>query len=497
LNNLTESHPTSPPESTRALRGRRVLANAGALASSSLWRIGISFALQLFIARALGLRALGQYTVALAYLNVCQVIGELGLQTLLVRDLAQAPTQRQAYFRLTLLVRLAVSGLIWGALWGLSLLPAFGETTGIALRLVGATLPFYAVTSTCQMLFQAGERMELVMGVEVFTNTLIVGLSLAILWRGGDVVALVGVLIATQAVSALVCLLLLRRRGLFIAPQRVVSLPWRSLWRRAAPFYSLALADVLLQRLDILLLSVFAGPALTGVYSAAYNVVRVLIKLVQSVWQALYPTLSRLQHHAPVRYRRLALLAVRYGLLLVLGGAAVSAGVADGLLHAVYGAESTPAVPVFRTLIWIAPVFLLETYAILLLLIERKPLHSLLLTALHLGTVVFSLPFLTVGIEHGAQGAAIAVLLANGVGALGGVLLLRRYHLPLDLTRAPIVLITALCVAWSSAWLPFFWMTRATLGLLLYGTALLVAGVLRRDDLHRVRSLLSARNAPP
>lgn len=69
----------------------RVLLNTGVLIGSSLWRILISFGLQVLIAYRLGVQGFGQYTAILAYLNVCQVLYELGLPQLLVRYLSQQP----------------------------------------------------------------------------------------------------------------------------------------------------------------------------------------------------------------------------------------------------------------------------------------------------------------------------------------------------------------------------------------------------------------------
>ncbi|MEZ4582113.1 MAG: hypothetical protein R3A10_10850 [Caldilineaceae bacterium] len=68
----------------------------------------------------------------------------------------------------------------------------------------------------------------------------------------------------------------------------------RRLWQELRPFYWLSLADVLLHRLDIILLNIVTTDLVTGIYSIAYSVVRVGVKLIQSFWQALYPTLSRL-----------------------------------------------------------------------------------------------------------------------------------------------------------------------------------------------------------
>src|SRR5690606_27735609 len=108
------------------------------------------------------------------------------------------------------------------------------------------------------------------------------------------------------------------------------------LGRRLLPFYTLSLADVLLQRIDLLLLSVIAGELVAGIYSAAYNLVRVLLKLVQSFLQAIYPTLSRLRRQAPLHYQQVADLSMRLGLLLLLPVIIVGAVSAGPVLQLVY-----------------------------------------------------------------------------------------------------------------------------------------------------------------
>ena len=77
------------------------------------------------------------------------------------------------------------------------------QATRVALWLVGASLPFFAVTSVSETLFQTAERMELLMGVEVLINFLIITISILILWLDGNVVQLVGVIVFTQIISAL------------------------------------------------------------------------------------------------------------------------------------------------------------------------------------------------------------------------------------------------------------------------------------------------------
>jgi len=437
--------PTSP-----ARTDRRIVLNTGALATSSLWRIGVSFALQLVIARLLGAQGLGQYATALAWVNVCQILSELGLPQLLVRDLARYPKRRLRGFQTALFVQISAALLVWVGVFGLTAILPYQPDTRLALLLITASLPLFAVTSVCQTLFQASERMELVMGVEVVINTLIVAASLLVLWQGGGVAALCTVIIATQTVSASVCLWLLRHSQLIAGPQeRMTQGIWVSLqhlWRQTRPFYGLALANVLLHRLDILLLSIFAGDVVTGIYSAAYLIVRVLIILVQTWWQALYPTFSRLRIQAEEQYRRLAALSIRFGLLAFLPVAGLSRGAADWLLGVVYrGEDHSEALAAYGVLIWAAPLFLVATYAVNLLLVERQPKGSLLIAATHIGVALSLLPFLTARWQ--AFGAALAMIAAITASAGIGLLLLKRMRVPAGLPHRLPLLLGATAVA--------------------------------------------------
>ncbi len=511
--------PSSPPATPTAQQtGRRILINTGALAGSSLWRIVMSFLLQLFIARRLGVVSLGQYAIALAYLNVCQVISELGLPTLLVRDLAQMPWLRRSYFSLALRIQSVVALLAWGGLIVVTMLLPLPEATRTILWVVGASLPFYAITSASQMLFQSGERMEFVMGIELVVNTLILLLSLAVLMAGGGVVQLVALLVLTQLVSAALSLFFVWRSGLLAAPQEPLFWQWSMLWQRAGPFFGLALADVMLQRADIVLLSIFAGEVTTGIYSAAYNLLRVGLKLIQNFWAALYPTLSRLYHHTPTHYRRLCDFAMHYGLLALLGAAAIGAGITPAVLQLVYGTGFIESAIVLQILLWTASFYLLENYTQTLLMVEQRPLQSLLITGLHLSALVILLPIfvtstlgmsvgmavgIAVGIptadhtatDHTAVAAAIAVLLASAAGGFGSIYLRNRWSLPGQL-RHPwrmglLILLTSLL----TLYLPIGWGGRLIIGMGIYLLGSWVGGLIDPQDGQRLRRVLRSEPA--
>lgn len=483
------SPPTTSP--TPQQTGRRILVNTSALAGSSLWRIVTSFALQLVIARQLGVLGLGQYTIALAYLNVCQVLTELGLPALLVRDLAQMPWLRRSYFRLALGIQTAAGLLIWGGLILITTLLPFSPAARTILWIVGASLPFYAITAATQTLFQAGERMELVMGVELLINTLILLLSVAAILVGGTTQHLAAVLVVTQMLSAALGLILLRRSSLLALPQEPLHWQWSMLWRRAGPFYGLALADVLLQRMDIVLLSIIGGEAVTGIYSAAYNLVRVGLKLVQNFWAALYPTLSRLHRQAPQHYTRLCNFSVRYGLLCLLAAAAIGTGITQDVLRLIYGGGYHEAALVLEILLWTAPLYLIENYTQTLFMVEQRPFHSLRITGLHLVTLVSLMPLLIPALA--APGAAWAALLASGMGALVSFQLLYRWQMPHTVAHPYVMILLTIGSYLLSLLLPMSWPWRLLLGMLLYLIVAWRSGLIAHDDWQLVRKVLLNR----
>lgn len=408
---------------------RRILVNTGALTGASLWRIAVSFVLQLLVARSLGLESLGHYTVAMAFLNVSQVLSEVGLPLWLVRRLANAAHHRRAGYVLALRTQIGAALLVGVGLAALTAALPYAADLRVALLWVAASLPFFAVMSATESLFQAGERLELVLAVEVVTNLVILGLSISVLQqgapRGFPVAGLLEMVFVAQILAAILAVMLLGRSRLLAAPQQ--PLPGRAglLPAGVSPFFGLSLTDVFLQRLDILLLSLVGDARLVGVYSAAYALVRVIVKLLQSVWRGLYPTLARLHQQETAQGDRLTRLALRWGGVVCVAGAALGSAVGLPLTRLVYGVADGEVATVWAWLVWSAPLFFVELYATTRLLVMGRARAGLFVSTLHVALMAALLPGLAAW--GGAVAAAWAILLAQGAAAgLGLVLVWRR-----------------------------------------------------------------------
>lgn len=413
MRNLTH-HLFSGPTSL----GGRLLVNTGALASANLWRIAVSFLIQLLVARYLGLDALGQYTVAMAYLNISQVLCEMGLPLWMVRRLAQAPELRRAYFQRGVLLQVSSALLLWALLAGLAALLPYPDVTRNAIFWVGASLPLFAVTSAAATIFQAAERMPLAFAIEFVTNLLILLLSVWLLWQQRSVADLLLVVVVSQGIGMVTALVLLVASRLTAEPQVAESMPLQAMIRGAFSFFGLSLTDVLLQRIDILILSLFGDARLIAAYSAAYNLVRVAIKVLQSIWRGVYPTLARLYPTSPQQAKGVAMRLFVAGFIVCSIGALFTGVWATPILRLIYGTSSggAEAATVLRWLIWQAPLFFLELYATTWLMVTQRASVALRLSLAHLALLVLLLP---VGaFVAGATGAGWGTVAAQAVAAL-------------------------------------------------------------------------------
>jgi O-antigen/teichoic acid export membrane protein len=270
------------------------------------------------------------------------------------------------------------------------------------------------------------------LAVELVVNAIILAASGWMIAQGGDVADLLWLVVIAQACGMVLALALLFGLRFLAGPQAAFPFSRQALIHGVSPFFGLSLTDVLLQRLDILLLSFIGDPRLLGSYSAAYNLVRVVIKLLQSVWRGVYPTLARMQMTTPQAASQLAKRMLSGGLWLCLVGAVIGTFAASPVLRWVYGVADADATAALMWLVWQAPLFYVESYATTWLLVTGQARGALIISTVHVGLLALLLP---VGaLFQGAVGAAWGTVAAQAVGALAGWIQVKRgtkmHHTP-------------------------------------------------------------------
>lgn len=244
-----------------------------------------------FATRHLGLADFGIYMTVITFLGFTQVFTSLGLQKVIVRDVAQDKTRGGAYFSNSLMVMLSVSLVGWGGMvmiaWLLRYPPAF---RGL-LILAGASLLFDAARVPAVGILRAHEKM----GVFAALN---IGLSLAaslsgivLLKLGFGLESLIVLLVGSSAVTSLAYFVVVHRNYAKFSARFDGTLA-RML---AGDGFLLFLIGALLMvqyKIDILMLSKMKGAEEVAVYAAAVRIINALLVFQSGTAGALFPFLS-------------------------------------------------------------------------------------------------------------------------------------------------------------------------------------------------------------
>ncbi|HEU0131436.1 MAG TPA: oligosaccharide flippase family protein [Mycobacteriales bacterium] len=244
------------------------------------------------VTRLLGPGDYGRVGVATTYVGFVVALSDLGLPTIVARDVARAPD--------------ALRGHVTTATWGRALLfvPTYALALAVAVPLyrhdpvvLGAIaigllmlLPS-AVTSTLAAVLQVQARLHVAAALELGARAVTVAATVAVLRNGGGVRGVVVVMVAVTALHcAVVVRLLARHLGGWSAWD---GGSFRRLVRAALPLGVAVVLNSLYFRMDTIVLSLLRPAADVGVYVAAYRVMELMLVFPSLFAAAALPLLSR------------------------------------------------------------------------------------------------------------------------------------------------------------------------------------------------------------
>ena len=458
----------------------------------------VDAAFALVYLRLLGQAGTGAYQFLVVFTTYLDTLVDFGLNALVAREVARAPTTAGGFLRVVSLGRFG--------LWLLGLLPVlvvYGpgrDTAGLTPEAALAGWLFYlallptVLAKTATGLLWGFERLELPAAVSILATLLKTALGTLGLLGGLGLVGLAASSGVANVVTA-ACLMLLFVR---IAP------PWRpstalgpkplGVLREAWPLFVNQLLQGLFFKVDALLLPGLAGAAAAGSYAAAYKVSEGEGIISSSFTLALFPRLSR-ESDLSRAYR----LALRVLLQLAFPIAAGTALLAEPLVAIVGGREYLPdAAVALAILIWYLPLSFTNglTQYVLIAVGRQRFLTVAFLTALAFN-VAANLALIP---RYGFVGAA-------GVTVASEVVLLLPFRWAAEraapgisiLREAQASLLATVLMA------PVVWWLRDALhpiagvlaGGLVYPVALWALGGVDADEWSAVKRLLAVRARRP
>ncbi len=259
------------------------------------------FALSIVVARLLGPEALGQYATVMSLHAIFSLVSSMGLENLLLREVAKEPEHAGEHLVHTLVLGLASS--LACALLLTATAHLLGYDPEIRRHLLWLTLVFLPgfVNIVSELLFIALHKAGHAFALALVREGTMVLLSIHFIVEGRGLGGVILALVLSRVLGAALALLFFRTLGVPIR-LRLRSAFLARLVKLIPTFLFINLLSNILLEIDIIILSKLAPASDVGVYMVAKKLVRSSFLLIFSVMTALTPELVRLFQESSNRF---------------------------------------------------------------------------------------------------------------------------------------------------------------------------------------------------
>jgi O-antigen/teichoic acid export membrane protein len=238
----------------------------------------------------LGVQGFGEYAIVLALAPILLVFADLGIATLLSRELVQQPELREELASTLLWIRLAASGVLLVVCLVLAPILPFDHEVRVGFVIACLGVSLVSVGSFATPFFQVNLRLDIVALLDLGTAVLTVGLVAAVTQFDLGFYALVGVNVVLGLASALAGMVLVSR---FWRPRlRFNRALLRPLLRDGLPLGAVIVLGLLHFKVDSVLLALMRSPEEVGTYTVAYRFLEQSLVLPGVFMAAVFPLLA-------------------------------------------------------------------------------------------------------------------------------------------------------------------------------------------------------------
>jgi O-antigen/teichoic acid export membrane protein len=364
----------------------------------------------IIVMRALSVSDFGLYSYAVAFVTFFAFVADGGLSQYIVKKIAQNPDAAKEVYLDVQGTQILISALTLFALLGTAWwFNSRSEFFTMAVLGVGIVLNGY-ITPIFSTLIARGSR-HLIMRKDMLSSLgrLIYVVAVSAVKPTVLMFAMTNFIVAMVALSYCVYIRASTDyRYLFSFYLHVSRM--RMILREGAPFAFLMVANILYNRVDVVMLKYLSGAVQVGLYTGATQFIYPFMFISSALVTAIFPHLSRSIGAGQ------ALGAVRRGAFILMGTAGLSLSVflyfaAPYFFHAFFAAKFDASIPIFKILVWY--LFIVFSYGTFSNIVVAKG-HAFLLFKVTVAMLILNILLNFIFIpNYGASGAATVTLICE------------------------------------------------------------------------------------
>ena len=329
----------------------RFLKNTIYLAIADIASPFISMFFVIYISRTLGTKGLGAYASIIAFLFFFEKIAQLGLQHLIIRDIAVDRSKTENYLSTSLYMGLISSFLVLPFLFILLRILEYPAEITSCIKILSLSLFFFVLTQYWISFFEGLQRMEFKSFITIVQVICRAGSGILVVYLGYGVTGLIWSLLFCRILVCFMCFGIFIKLGIRPSLRPDWSL-FGNLLKQTWTFFVISLVTTTYWRIDIIMLSKIKGIVDVGFYSAAYRFFEILKGLSYCYIAALFPILASSFSNSKESFHRKFVLSIKYLFILTFPISIGTSILAKNIITLVYGTEFTNSTGVLQILIW-------------------------------------------------------------------------------------------------------------------------------------------------
>lgn len=374
-----------------------------------------SFIFTIVVIRTLGGEEFGQYSIVLAWASLFSVIGDLGINQYLAREIARDPGKADELFWDTVALRFILALIASVITTAGAVLNGYSSQIVLGIAIYTVSYFLQAVLAPLGSILTGNERVDIMSVMSVVTQVLFMIFAGVFLFLGLDFVWVVFASVINLPIVIVLQYLTTRRNRLGPPRLRLNPSLWWFVIKHGMPFGIVQLSLSFAFRVDTVILSSHVSDAQIGWYNAAYNLTLTLLTMTRSFNDAILPTLAREHTHNPESVRPWYYHSVKVMLLIGLPIAVGGMLTADKLVQILYQPEFAPTALALAILVWDIPLVMYHSFCgNMTTSIKREGRAARIYGSLGIINLLLNLLFIP---RFGILGAAFATVLTDLTGA--------------------------------------------------------------------------------
>jgi O-antigen/teichoic acid export membrane protein len=388
------------------------------LIKNFMWLIGgegvsksLIFFVTVWIARYLGVGEYGKFSFAFTFVGLFSIIIDFGFNVLTVREVSRNESLASKYIGNILVFKVLLSIITLGIVY--FMIGMMNKQNDVRTLVFLAT--FYSILQSFilffQAVFQAFEKMQ-----HNFISRIISSLSLFLLvfivvQKNLGIQLLVISYIASSLITFFFVFILTKKFFTYFSLEIDLQF-WNKLLKNSLPFVLSSGAVMIYYRIDSLLINIFRNDEAVGYYTAAYNVIILLITIVALFGSVIMPALSKLFTHSKDKFfysvTEMTEMVILFSLPLI-GIVYFNAPLIISIIYGEKFLNVTPAL--LQILIW--SVLVLYSYAVIVVGLTASNRQNIYMKGVSIGAIFNVLLNLVLIPLYSSYGAAFATVLTE------------------------------------------------------------------------------------